>query len=443
MGHFLSKHKSYHFALLLLAGPMILSNISVPLLGLVDTAVIGHLSSAHYLAGIALGSGSIAILFWLASFLRMSTTGVIAQAFGAKDFVRVKQLLLSSLFLSLIFSVTLIALSPVLMSLIEALSGTSPQVMLQANSYFSIRIMSAPAALSNLVLLGLMLGMHYGKGPFYLVLFTNIVNIVLDVVFVLVLDFGVAGAAWASVIADYSALVLAVCLVKKLFARHGVSWGGSLPSKESIAGLLTLNRDIFIRSLLLQLCFSFMTFYGARLGETILAANAVLLNFLMLVSFALDGIAYAAEAKVGAAKGEGDVQQLHLWVKVSVWWGSIFAIGYCVFFAIFGSAIIGLLTNIPDVIKTAKLYLPWLIVLPIIAMACFLFDGVFVGLTRAKEMRNSMFIALMVGFFVPFYLTMEWGNHGLWFAMSCFMATRGLTLVYRYKKIFDQGALLQ
>jgi MATE family multidrug resistance protein len=422
---------------------MILSNISVPLLGLVDTAVIGHLSSAHYLAGIALGSSSIAVLFWLASFLRMSTTGVIAQAFGAKDFDRIKQLLVSSLLLSILFAFTLIALSPVLLSLVANLSDASEHVLIQANTYFAIRIWSAPAALCNLVFLGLMLGMHYAKGPFYLVLFTNIINIILDIVFVLILDLGVAGAAWASVIADYSALLFATYLVKKLFAYHGLTRGLTCPSKDSITRLLTLNRDIFIRSLLLQLCFSFMTFYGARLGEVTLAANAVLLNFLMLVSFALDGIAYAAEAKVGAAKGNHDTAQVKIWVNVSMFWGGMFALGYCMFFSFFGKDIITLLTNIPEVIAEAQLYLPWLVALPIIAMSCFLFDGVFVGLTRAKEMRNAMCIAVLLGFFTPFLFTLEWENHGLWFAMSCFMALRGITLIYRYKQICHQDALLQ
>ena len=422
---------------------MILSNISVPLLGVVDTAVIGHLSSAHYLAGIALGSGSIAVLFWLASFLRMSTTGVIAQAFGAKDFVKIKQVLLSSLFLSLSFALLLIVLSPLLLSLIASLSGSSENIMEQASIYFSIRIFSAPAALCNLVVLGLMLGMHYGKGPFYLVLFTNITNIVLDIVFVLLLEFGVAGAAGASVIADYSALGLGIYLVKMLFARHNIVWGIQVPSKKSIATLLTLNRDIFFRSLMLQLCFSFMTFYGARLGEVTLAANAVLLNFLMLVSFALDGIAYSAEAKVGAAKGAGDTHKLRLWVNVSLFWGMVFAILYSIFFAVLGPFIISTLTNIPAVIQEANQYLPWLIMLPLVAMACFLFDGIFVGLTRAREMRNSMFIAMVIGFICPFLLTMSWLNHGLWLAMTCFMAMRGLTLFYRYYQLCRQGALLQ
>ncbi len=422
---------------------MILSNISVPLLGLVDTAVIGHLSSAHYLAGIALGASSIAVLFWLASFLRMSTTGVIAQALGSKDTNRLRMLFQSSVILAMGFAFTLILLQPLLMTTIAKLSGASEQVVNQAQLYFSIRIYSAPAALCNLVLLGFMLGMHYGKGPFYLVLFTNIVNIALDILFVVVFEWGVAGAAWASLIADYSALGLALFLVKKLFVKHHIGWLWKLPTVAETSQLLSLNRDIFIRSLLLQLCFSFMTFYGARLGETTLAANAVLLNFLMLVSFALDGIAYAAEAKVGHAKGEQDVTSLRLWVQISVFWGGIFALLYAVFFATFGMRLIRLLTDIPEVIAHAQLYLPWLTLLPILAMGCFIFDGVFVGLTRAKTMRNSMLLSAALGFFLPFVLTMSWQNHGLWFAMSCFMTLRGVTLAYRYHQLHRQGTLLQ
>ncbi|MCF2859616.1 MATE family efflux transporter DinF [Pseudoalteromonas sp. SMS1] len=422
---------------------MILSNISVPLLGLVDTAVIGHLSHAHYLAGIALGSGSIALLFWLASFLRMSTTGEIAQAYGEQNQTRALQSLFASLMLALTFAVTLVALSPFLLQVIAQLANPTEQVMTQAHIYFSTRIYSAPAAMMNLVLLGFMLGLQYGRGPFYVVLFTNLVNIVLDLVFVIGFEWGVAGAAWASVIADYSALILACVLTAKLLRRKGWQLAILLPSRPQITHLLSLNKDIFIRSLVLQLCFSFMTFYGARLGENTLAANAVLLNFLMLVSFALDGIAYAAEAKVGQAKGEQDVTKLKAWVRVSVFWGGIFALLYCVIFAAFGRLIITSLTSIESVIITATHYLPWLVILPIIAMSCFLFDGVFVGLTRAREMRNSMLFSALCGFFLPFLIMKDLGNHALWLAMTCFMALRGVTLIYRYRKLDAQQALLK
>ena len=443
MKQFLIHNKAHHKSLLLLAGPMILSNITVPLLGIVDTAVIGHLGSAHYLAGIALGSAVISILFWLAGFLRMSTTGLVAQAYGKNDLTQLAALLKRSLLLASAVAVLLIVLSPLIKHAIAYLSAANGDVLAQAYQYFSIRIFSAPAALCNLVLLGWMLGVHYGRGPFYLLLVTNIVNIVLDIYFVVYLDWAVAGAAWASLIADYMALVFALFLVVKLAKKQGIEL--NVPNWLSIskmAELLSLNRDIFIRSLILQLCFSFMTFYAARIGETTLAANAVLLNFLMLVSFALDGVAYASEAKVGQAKGQGSVKNIELWVKISVFWGMLFGVLYSAFFALFGSTIIKLLTNVPEVIQEATHYLPWLIVLPILAMSCFLFDGVFVGLTRAKNMRNSMILSAGVGFFGVFWVFIDWENNGLWLAMSCFMLMRGVTLIIKYYHLKINNQLL-
>ncbi|WP_372762797.1 MATE family efflux transporter [Pseudoalteromonas sp.] len=443
MKQFLIHNKAHHKSLLLLAGPMILSNITVPLLGIVDTAVIGHLGSAHYLAGIALGSTVISILFWLAGFLRMSTTGLVAQAYGQNDVTQLAALLKRSLLLATLVALLLIALSPLIKHAIAYLSAANSAVLTQAYEYFSIRIFSAPAALCNLVLLGWMLGMHYGRGPFYLLLVTNITNIVLDIYFVVVLDWAVAGAAWASLIADYTALLFALLLVIKLAKKHTIEL--AVPhwfSIKKMANLLSLNRDIFIRSLILQLCFSFMTFYAARIGETTLAANAVLLNFLMLVSFALDGIAYATEAKVGHAKGQQSVRMIELWVKISVFWGMLFGLAYSLFFAAFGGYIITLLTNVPEVISSASYYLPWVIALPLLSMSCFLFDGVFVGLTRAKAMRNSMLLSASVGFFGVFLLFQQWGNNALWLAMSCFMLLRGVTLIVKYLQLKATKQLL-
>lgn len=429
--------------MLLLAGPMILSNITVPLLGIVDTAVIGHLGSAHYLAGIALGSATISILFWLAGFLRMSTTGLVAQAYGQNDLMQLAALLKRSLVLACSVALLLIAFAPLINDAIAFLSDANARVLNEANTYFNIRIFSAPAALCNLVLLGWMLGVHYGRGPFYLLLVTNIVNIALDIYFVVFLDWAVAGAAWASLIADYTALIFALFLITKLATKQGVDLSiANWFSFKKMSVLLSLNRDIFIRSLILQICFSFMTFYGARIGETTLAANAVLLNFLMLVSFALDGIAYATEAKVGQAKGQQSVSKVRLWVKISVFWGMLFGVFYSLFFAMFGSNIIRLLTNVPEVITEATHYLPWVIALPLIAMSCFLFDGIFVGLTRAKDMRNSMLLSATIGFFGVFWVFNTWQNNGLWLAMSCFMLLRGVTLIIKYQRIKANNQLL-
>ncbi|WP_440054346.1 MATE family efflux transporter [Pseudoalteromonas sp. T1lg65] len=422
---------------------MILSNITVPLLGLVDTAVIGHMSEAHFLAGIALGSSSISVLFWLASFIRMSTTGVIAQAYGEKDHDKLVRSLNTSVMIGLCFAAVLIFLSPILIDVMALLSNAEAKVLEQAGGYFQVRVFSAPAAIVNLVLLGFMLGMHYGRGPFYVVLITNLVNIILDVLFVVGFEWGVTGAAFASVIADYIALGLSIYLVNQVASRRGINLCWQWSEKADWFKALTLNRDIFLRSLMLQMCFSFMAFYGARLGELTLAANAVLLNFLMLVSFAMDGIAYAVEAKVGRAKGAKDLHTLKLWVRLSLYWGLLLATVYSLVFFIAGSAIIRTLTSIPEVIVYAEQYLPWLVALPIVSAACFLFDGIFVGLTRAKEMRNSMFTSAVVGFFMVFLLSRELENHGLWLAMTCFMALRGISLAAKFRHLSIQDQLLE
>lgn len=423
---------------------MILSNISVPLLGLVDTAVIGHLDNSSFLAGVALGSMLISIAFWLAGFLRMSTTGLIAQAYGAKDVTRQMQVLKQGLVIAALLGILLILLLPMFQFLIAEFFKASPQAIEHAQSYVSIRLLSAPAALINLVLLGWMLGMQFSKGPFYLVLFTNITNIILDIVFVVWFQWQVEGAALASAISDYLTLFFALGLANHVAKQHGYNLKLSFKVPLSnVSELLQANGNIFLRSLCLQCCFGFMTYYGGVMGDHYLAANAVLLNFLMLVSFALDGIAYAAESKVGHASGQKNVTDIHNWVRVSAFWGIIFAGMYSVLFFVFGASLITLLTDIPEVRATATVYLPWLVLLPILAAMSFIFDGVFVGLMKTKVMRDSMAVSALVGFAAVFYMFKDQGNDALWAAMSCFMFLRGATLIIVYARLFQQGRLLK
>ena len=440
---FSKSNLTHHKSLLLLAWPMILSNITVPLLGLVDTAVIGHLDNSFYLAGVAIGSMVISLIFWLSGFLRMSTTGLAAHAFGAQDKLEQMAVLKKGLILSFGFSIFLLCLQPLITYILQNHITASNEALEQAQIYFSIRILSAPAALANLVLLGWMLGMQYAKGPFYLLLVANITNIVLDVILVVWLDFAVAGAAWASVASDYISLIFGLMIVTKLLNKHGLSWSKTfIQPLTHIQETLSLNRDIFIRSLFLQVCFAFITYYGGRLGDNVLAANAILLNFLLLVSFALDGVAYAVEAKVGEAKGQQNLKQLKLWVNISLFWGVLFSILYSLGFAVFGDELIALLTDIPEVIATAQNYVIWSVLLPMLAVFCFIFDGVFIGLTRAKDMRNAMIVSSIFGFFGVFLLLESWGNHALWAAMSSFMLLRGLTLIKRYHDLKRTGQLI-
>ncbi|WP_220719254.1 MATE family efflux transporter DinF [Agarivorans litoreus] len=424
-------------AIAAIAVPMILSNITIPLLGLVDTAVIGHLDHAYYLGGVALGSMMISLVYWLCGFLRMSTTGLSAQAFGADDRQALQRVGFNSACIALIIGLALLLLKQPILQLGLALAGGSEQVQYYAAQYFSTRIWGAPAALLNLVLLGWLLGMQNARAPMLLLIVANTTNIALDVLFVVGLDWKVQGAALASVIADYFSLAVGLALCRKQFLTRF----NALPSlkdcwadfnRQHLAGLFSLNRDIFLRSLALQACFAFITFQGSRLGDHIVAANAVLLNFLMFVSFALDGLAYAVEALAGKAKGKNDRALFVVTIKQCLQLALVAGIGFSLVFGVLGEQLVALLTDIPEIRNTAASYLYWMILLPLVSVWCFILDGVFIATSEGRIMRNSMLLASLAGFFPLWWFTQSWGNHALWLAMCGFMAIRGLSLGWVY-----------
>ncbi len=422
-------NKAMHRQVLWLAIPMVLSNITIPLLGLVDAAVIGHLEHAWYLGGVALGSTVISVTFWLLGFLRMSTTGLTAQAFGADNRAGLARVWLQGMLMALGFAAVFLLLHRFIADGVFGFSSASAEVKLYAQQYFVIRAWSAPASLVNFVLLGWLLGTQNSRAPMWMVIITNVVNIVLDLLFVLGLGWKVQGVALASVIADYSGMGFGLWCVWRYWLQY------QLPSplallRESTQGLsrfVRLNRDIFLRSLCLQAAFSFMTFQGAAFGDQTVAANAVLMSFLMMISYGMDGFAYAMEAMVGKAIGAKSETQLKAAMIGSAFWSVIICLLLTLAFGWYGSALIRLITDISAVQQTAQVYLPWLVAMPLTSMWCFLLDGIFIGATKGREMRNSMFVAACT-FFVVFYGFAFWGNHALWLAMLSFMAMRGLSL---------------
>lgn len=423
------KDKSLHYQVFALALPMVLSNITVPLLGLIDAAVIGHLDQSWYLGGVAVGGTMINVTLWLLGFLRMATTGVTAQAQGSDNKDAQAIIFVQGMALAWLLGAVLVVFHYPVSQLIFHFSSAGSEVKLYANQYFSTRIWGAPAALANFVIMGWLLGMQNAKLPMWLLIVTNVVNILLDLVFVLGLGWKVQGAAAASVIADYSGMVLGLWFVAQQWLRLGLP-----PLKQKLTSirygigrLLKLNRDIFLRSLCLQATFTFMTFQGAYLGDNVVAANAVLMSFLMLVSYAMDGFAYAMEALVGKAIGAGNKGQLERYLVGTTFWSLLISLGLTVIFAVFGTQIVAMISDIPAVQQQADNYLPWLTAVPLVAMWCFLLDGVFIGATRGKDMRNSMFLATS-GFFVIWWSMSSYGNHALWAAMVGFMALRGAIL---------------
>ena len=416
------------------AWPAILSNISVPLLGLVDAGVLGHLPSAEFLGGVAIAATMFSMLFWAFGFLRMGTTGLVAQAKGRDDAQSFRQWLLQSIMLALIIGVLLVLLSPWILTYSLPLFDASEQVAAQATIYFQVRILSAPAVLINYALIGWLIGMHKPKGPLLILVASNSINIVLDLLFVLQLGMETKGAALATVIADYAALGLGLWLVRRILLHEaGQFTKAMMLNLRSLRQLLLLNRHLFVRTICLLGVQAFFTSQGAKLGDDVLAANALLLNLLLLISNGLDGFAHAAEALTGDALGKKEIGSFQRVVKVTGVCSLICGVLFVLMFALFGSQILGLLTNIDQVVQLASEYMLWLIAMPLVAVWCFWLDGVFIGAVRTDMMQHTVLIATL-GVFLPiWYLSRDVGNHGLWLAYTVFMAARGVGLFMMYQ----------
>jgi len=432
------KNKSQHQRLFALAIPMILSNITVPLLGLVDTAVIGHLEHAYYLGGSSVGAMVITVVVWLCGFLRMSTSGLSAQAYGANDYCLNFSILARGLLVAGGIGAIFIILQNFYLDLAMSLAGGSEQVQFYARQYSDIRVWGIPAGLANLVILGWLLGNHQAKSVMWVLIATNLVNLVLDLVFVWGFGWQVKGVALATLVAEYIGLILGLIFIwnkyKLQLMKYQQEVWLALLDKVALKSYFKMNRDIMIRTLCLQVCFVFMTFQGARLGDNVVAANAILMNFLLLISFGLDGIANAAEAMVGQAKGAKNSKQIKAVVNTSLFWTFIFSLGYTAVFYMGGEFFIRSISTIPSVISFANQHLIWVIILPLIACWCYLYDGIYIGLMQFSTMRNSMIIATFACFFPTWLLLEPLGNNGLWAAFSIFMLVRGITLAWHYNK---------
>ena len=418
-----------------IAAPMILSNISVSLLGMVDTGVTGHLESSAYLGAVAIGGTIFTFLYMGMNFLRMGTTGIAAQSFGAGDNDGLRVSLGQALIVSLVIACAILLLQAPVGRLAIALLGGDAETQQHAATYFSIRVWSAPGTLANYALIGWFLGLQNARVPLLIFLTINITNIVLDLLFVIVFGMKVDGVALASVIAEYSGLLVGGAFAIAALRSHEGHWPlARLTNLSAYKAFFSVNASLFVRSMALMFTFAFVTAQGARLGPAILAANAVLLNFQNLTSLGLDGLAHAAEAMVGKAVGQKDKDALQHTVRLTLKWSLIFAVGFTLTYLIAGPLIVRTLTDLPDVRKTAMAYLPWLIVSPVISVWCFLYDGVYVGMTRAREMRNIMVFSTFAVFLPAWYLTQSFGNHGLWFAFMLFFASRGISMHVVYKK---------
>ncbi|GGW91003.1 MATE family efflux transporter [Alteromonas halophila] len=416
-----------HRQMLALATPMILANITTPLLGLVDTAVLGHMDSPAMLAGASVGTLILTQIYWVCGFLRMSSTGLSAQARGHQHAqTQSAAVLYQSLSIALVLGMSILLLQWPIQQAGIFLASPPSDVTTHLSQYFEVRVWGAPAAMFNLVLVGWLVGQQRTRTVLIIQVVGNVLNGALDMVFVYGLGMSVGGVALASIIAEYSMAIMALTVALKCCWQVPIdpAWFNRAARKV----LLTLNGNMLLRNLALQLCLAFLTLQGARLGETPAAINAILMQFFVLIALGLDGIAYAVEALVGEAAGAKDKAEIKAHTYRGLFWSSVFAVGYALVFAVFGEEIIALLTEHSALRQAAGDYLGLMILLPLLGHWCFLYDGVFVGLTRSGAMRDTMIVSALCVYFPVWYFSREAGNPALWYALLAFLLARGITL---------------
>lgn len=417
-----------HRKILHLAVPNIISNLTVPLLTMVDLHLMGYLDSARFIGAVALGGVIFNLVYWLFAFLRMGVSGMTAQFFGAKDDKNIAQVLYRGLFIALLGGAFLILFQVPIEQLGFTILQGSPEVKELARNYFYIRIWAAPAAIAMMVFNGWFLGMQNAYFPMLTSILINIVNVFASFFFVKVLHLNEVGVAAGSVLAQYVGLLISLLLFhsKYKFVYPHFNFA-QLFHTEEIRHFLSVNSDIFIRTFCVITVFTFFTSKSAAYGDVTLAANTALLQFLFLISYFLDGFAYAAEALVGRYVGEQNKALFKEAVRKLLLWGGIFGGIFSMLYFFFGDSFLLIFTNQSAVLTMAKPYLHWVVFIPLVGFASYIWDGIYIGAVASRLMRNTMLFSAIFMFFLPyFFLETSWGNHALWFSMVIFMFGRSL-----------------
>jgi len=419
-----------------LAVPNIISNISIPLLGIVDMALMGHLESDAYIGAIALGSLIFNFIYWSLGFLRMGTSGFTAQARGRRDLREAILVFSRAAFIAAVMSLLLLLLQGPIERLSFVVLKGETRVEELAMTYFRIRVWAAPAALGQFALLGFFLGMQNARLPMVVLVLTNVINILCNFFFVMKLGMGSDGVALGTVIAQYSGLLTAIFFLRKYFGKLFRHWSLQAAIRwDNLKHFLLINRDIFIRTMCLVVVFSIFTARSASSDlqnagdETILAVNSILMQFFMFFSFLIDGFAHASEALTGKFIGADDRPSLLRSVRLLFVWGTGISMLFTLIYLFGGNVLFRVLTNNPEVIANAKPYFFWVVMIPMLSFTAFLWDGIFIGATAGQEMRNAMLISTLLIFFPAYILAGKlMGNHGLWLAFILFMVARGVTM---------------
>ncbi len=424
-----------HSRVLHIAVPIVLANATVPILGAVDTGVVGQMGAAAPIGAVGIGAIILTAIYWIFGFLRMGTTGMTAQALGAGDNGEVAALLTRALLIGLGGGVVLILVQSLLFWAAFLIAPASPEVEGMARAYMVIRVWSAPAAIGLYGITGWLIAQERTRAVLILQLWMNGLNIGLDLWFVMGLDWGVSGVAFATFLAEWSGFALGLFLCREAFRQPDWRDWARVFDRMILRRMAGVNTDIMLRSLMLQTLFVSFLFYGANYGDTTLAANQILLQFLYITAYAMDGFAFGAETLVGQAIGARDRSALRRAAYLCSLWGGMIVIILALIFALFGGIIIDVMTNAPDVRSAAREYLVWMVLAPLVGWAPWMLDGIFIGATQTRDMRNMTVVSFVIyGLALLVFLPL-FDNHGLWAALLVSFAARGVTLAVKYPKI--------
>ncbi|MBW4710382.1 MATE family efflux transporter [Roseobacter sp. YSTF-M11] len=421
-----------HRRVLNIALPIVLSNATVPILGAVDVGVVGQIGEAAPIGAVALGAIILSTVYWIFGFLRMGTVGLVGQAEGAGDTAEVSAWLTRALLVAIAGGFVLIILQPLIFWGALRLAPASAEVESLARAYLGIRIWTAPAAIAVYALTGWLVAMERTSGVFWVQLVMNGVNILLDLLFVLVFDWGVSGVAIATVIAELTGAGLGLWFCRSAFRRPDWRDWSRIFDRAKLIRMALLNTDILLRSAMLMIIFSSFVFIGAKFGDVTLAANEILVQFMYIIAYAMDGFAFAAETLIARAIGRGDRAYVRRSALITTGWGLVVCVTTALAFAFFGGWIIDVMAKDVAVQQTARTFLPYMVVAPIIGCLAWMMDGIFIGATRSRDMRNMMALSFAIYWGAIFVLLPLLGNHGLWLALLISFIARGVTLALRY-----------
>lgn len=419
-----------------LAVPSIISNITVPLLGLVDVSIVGHLGSATYIGAIAVGGMLFSMIYWIFGFLRMGTSGLTAQAYGRRDLAEVILLFVRSVGIAFGLALLLILLQYPILKVAFTLIDATPAIKELASLYFRICIWGAPAVLGLYSFAGWFVGMQNSRFPMYIAITQNVVNIAASLFFVFVWNRGVAGVAMGTLVAQYAGLLMASLLWYGYYRRlwQKLNWQ-MLTDYETMRSFFILNRDIFFRTLCLVAVTTYFTSRGAEQGDIILAVNTLMMQLFTLYSYIMDGFAYAGEALTGRYVGAHNQADLRRMIRTLFAWGVGLALAFTLLYGIGGSSFLGLLTNEQEVLNASSDYFYWVLAIPLAGMAAFLWDGIYIGATASRQMLYSMLVASVSFFILQRIFQQQMGNHALWMAFIAYLFLRGLVQTGLARKI--------